>query len=383
MDNIHHSTEVVTHHLTELKASMGAAIQVFHDLNWDIYSLGPHAQWQEIYQIEGASQSEKIEVLFLKNSIQISSATIGIHKINGDENRKNTELFREKFETTLDTIDESKLIEIYQGYLKKEHLIEDRNGIRKIKFSDKNFLQVLKEAISPESKIFVTSWICITNVLVFLISVIAGANIFDPDSGIMITLGANYTKAIMAGEYWRFLSSCFLHFGLAHLLSNMIALIFAGLILEQLIGARFFLYVYLLCGIFASATSYFVHEFTISAGASGAIFGIYGFMIGLVSTNFLQKEYRTRLGIYLLLYIGLNMAGGIMKEGIDNAAHLGGMLSGIIFSWVSIAYLKDQANKRKSLWAYVSLLIITMVYSFLLVKYKPYIVYAASDLLTS
>lgn len=382
MDDSHHSTDVLSHHLNNSKAAIGAVIQVFQELAWTLYDLSPHPQWQEVFQINGASQSEKIEVLFLKKSLQISSSTIGIHKIHGDENIKNLELFRQHFETCIDEKSEAELIHSYQKFLKKENLLEDGNGIRKIKFSDKNFFQIAKEAISPGSSTFVTSWLCIVNIVVFFISVLAGANIFDPDSSIMISLGANYTKAIMAGEYWRFVSSCFLHFGLAHLLSNMIALIFAGMILEHLIGGRFFLFVYLMCGIFASATSFFVHEFTISAGASGAIFGIYGFMIGLVTTNFLQKEYRTRLGIYLLLYIGLNMAGGIMKEGIDNAAHLGGLLSGILYSWISISYVKNRDNTQRAIIAYIGILLLTLSYSISLIKYKPYIVYAAQNIIS-
>jgi rhomboid protease GluP len=125
----------------------------------------------------------------------------------------------------------------------------------------------------------------------------------------------------------------FLHIGIMHLLFNAYALIVIGIELERLFGPWRFLTLYLLAGLFGSLASY-AFSTSLAAGASGAIFGLIG---GLAAFFALHRERlgtwgRRRLGNIAFL-IALNLFLGFTQPGIDNLAHLGGLLSGIALGW--------------------------------------------------
>ena len=162
----------------------------------------------------------------------------------------------------------------------------------------------------------------------------------------VIRLGANVPCRIASGEYWRLLASMFLHIGLLHLLFNVYALAALGTELERLFGWRRFLAVYLVTGLFGSFASYAFRfglsgslasdtfRVRLSAGASGAIFGL----IGALGAFFYL--HRQRLGSWgqrrlanVLFLIGINLLFGFTQPGIDNLAHLGGLLSGVGLGW--------------------------------------------------
>ncbi len=96
----------------------------------------------------------------------------------------------------------------------------------------------------------------------------------------MLNWGANWGPLTTAGEWWRILTACFLHFGIVHLLCNMYALLLAGLLAERLFGNWFYLAIYIGTGLASSLTSLWWHPELICAGASGAIFGVYGALLG-------------------------------------------------------------------------------------------------------
>ena len=145
------------------------------------------------------------------------------------------------------------------------------------------------------------------------------------------------------GEYYRLITSVFLHFSIRHLLSNMLVLFILGDRLEQILGGVRYLLFYLLCGLGANIVSLIFDLkmgdwYTMSAGASGAIFGVVGGLMWIVFMN------RGRLGdlssgqlavmAFFTLYLGFT------SSGVDNAAHVGGLLVGILlgipfYVWVS------------------------------------------------
>ena len=145
------------------------------------------------------------------------------------------------------------------------------------------------------------------------------------------------------GEYYRLITSVFLHFSIRHLLNNMLVLFILGDRLEQILGGVRYLLFYLLCGLGANIVSLIFDLkmgdwYTMSAGASGAIFGVVGGLMWIVFMN------RGRLGdlssgqlavmAFFTLYLGFT------SSGVDNAAHVGGLLVGILLAipfyvWVS------------------------------------------------
>jgi rhomboid protease GluP len=168
---------------------------------------------------------------------------------------------------------------------------------------------------------------------------ISGINIIEPNGQSMISWGANFKPLTLGGQWWRLVTNCFLHFGIFHLLMNMYALLFIGLLLEPYMGKLRYLSAYLLTGIAASIVSLWWHDLTISAGASGAIFGMYGVFLALLTSNLIEKRWRKiQLGS-IIIFVGYNLLSGL-KDGIDNAAHIGGLLSGLFIGYSSIPSLK-------------------------------------------
>jgi rhomboid protease GluP len=180
---------------------------------------------------------------------------------------------------------------------------------------------------------FITYGIIAANLLVFVIMVIAGVNLMEPSTGDLLHWGGNLRAYTVAGEWYRLLTSTFLHGGILHLLFNMYALYFIGIYLEPLIGRWRFLALYLCTGILASAASIWWSGDAVSVGASGAIFGMYGVFLALLTTNYIDKDTRKALLQSIVIFVVFNLAYGT-KAGIDNAAHIGGLLSGLLFGYI-------------------------------------------------
>ena len=191
----------------------------------------------------------------------------------------------------------------------------------------------------PGKDYFITPILVVLNLVLFIAMVLTGVNLMEPDSASLIRWGANYSPLTLGGQPWRLLTCCFLHIGLIHLLLNMYALVYIGLLLEPYLGKVRFLAVYLLTGIAASVASLWWHEITISAGASGAIFGMYGVFGALLTTNVIDKATRKPLLSSIGVFVVFNLVNGL-KGGVDNAAHIGGLLSGIVTGYMLVPGLK-------------------------------------------
>lgn len=191
----------------------------------------------------------------------------------------------------------------------------------------------LNFGIISNKKIRINLLLIAFNVLIFIFLTFHGRTEYDMN--MMLRYGALYEPLILENhEYWRFLTACFLHFGIEHLVNNMIVLFVVGEYLERALGHIKYLIFYLLAGIGSTVISYFWHlqtgDFVVSAGASGAIFGVVGGLLWAVLRN------RGRLeGLSLpqiAVAAGLSMYLGMMDTGVDNAAHLGGLLCGFILA---------------------------------------------------
>ncbi len=168
------------------------------------------------------------------------------------------------------------------------------------------------------------------NGLVFLAMTAAGGS---ERTAVLVRFGAKVNILIAQGQYWRLLTACFLHIGLVHLLVNSYALWGIGQMLERRLGGGRFLALYLLSGVMGTALS-FAGSRSLSAGASGAIFGLLGATIVYFAT------YRRQLGAlggsYLVRLLGmasLNLAIGFILPGIDYLGHIGGLLAGMALGW--------------------------------------------------
>lgn len=182
---------------------------------------------------------------------------------------------------------------------------------------------------------FKKNWVTVSliavNVLVFLVLEIMG-DTEDPE--FIRACGGQFPPELLEnGEYWRLISCTFLHFGVMHLLNNMILLGAAGQILENALGHFRYLLLYLAAGIGGSSLSFlqmvYSHKYAVAAGASGAIFGIIGALLWIVIIN--RGHYETLTTRGLLLMIALTLYSGYSHGGIDNWGHIGGLLGGFAF----------------------------------------------------
>lgn len=188
-------------------------------------------------------------------------------------------------------------------------------------------LQVKLKGLTPV--FIVTPCLVGLNVLVFCLMVATGASVMDPGMSDLIRWGASYGPLSLGPEPWRIVTAMFVHIGIIHLAFNMWCLWSLGALAERLMGNWNFLILYLLSGVGGSLVSLWLHPRLVSAGASGAIFGLAGGLIALlgmkkaqISSAAMQQALKS-----VVIFVIYNLAYG-MKGGIDNAAHLGGLLSG-------------------------------------------------------
>jgi rhomboid protease GluP len=168
------------------------------------------------------------------------------------------------------------------------------------------------------------------NVLVFVIMVLRGVSPFLPSPQQAIAFGADYGPLTLNGQWWRLVTSMFVHFGIVHIGLNMWCLWNLGRAAEHLLGRTSYLLAYFVSGIFASIVSVYWHPMGAGAGASGAIFGMAGVLVSYV---YLKKtpshiKINSRMLGSLGTFIAYNLAFGALP-GISNAAHIGGLVMGL------------------------------------------------------
>jgi rhomboid protease GluP len=184
--------------------------------------------------------------------------------------------------------------------------------------------------VLPAHRPLVTWILLAAIVVVFGLETLAGGS---TDTEVLVRLGAKVTPLIVAGEYWRLFTAMFLHIGVFHLLFNGYALFAIGTELERLFGPLRFALIYVLAGLMGSLASY-AFSYTLSAGASGAIFGVIGALAAffLLHRERLGAWGRARLGNIAFL-IAINLFLGFTQAGIDNLGHIGGLVGGLGLGW--------------------------------------------------
>lgn len=175
-------------------------------------------------------------------------------------------------------------------------------------------------------------------VTVAIMAVIAIVFLFEGMAGgstrvdVLVSMGAIVPGTLERGELWRLVAAMFLHIGLMHLVLNLWALFQLGAVFEVLFGSGRFAVTYFASGLVASITSAALTDASASAGASGAIFGILGALIVSLrrSPRFRHAAWSRGLVQQLLLWAGINIFIGFSIPGIDNAAHIGGLVTGLV-----------------------------------------------------
>ncbi|GGA68401.1 rhomboid family intramembrane serine protease [Ornithinibacillus halotolerans] len=145
----------------------------------------------------------------------------------------------------------------------------------------------------------------------------------------LIEFGAKYNPLIIDGEWWRIVTSMFLHIGLLHFASNMLFLYFFGSLAERIYGSVRFLIIYMLAGVGGGVAS-FALVTNLSAGASGALYGLFGAF--LYFGIFHKRIFFQTIGTNILFLLGINIILGFSMPQLDVTAHFGGLIAGFVAS---------------------------------------------------
>ncbi|CAN5555287.1 hypothetical protein BH11PSE7_BH11PSE7_12010 [soil metagenome] len=208
---------------------------------------------------------------------------------------------------------------------------------------------------------------------VWVATVVAGMSPLQPNAEQLYRWGANSASGVQAGEWWRLVTAMFLHGGIMHLALNMYALLEAGLMLTRLFGNRGFLVIYLGAGLVGNALSlHYAGQAGVSVGASGAVFGVAGALLAAVIRlrgKFpmgRSKQMLTGLGIFIFYSLAYGM-----KQGIDNAAHTGGLLAGFVGGWLLVAKLDETASTARRIASLAAVAALCVAAAVVLVAYTP------------
>ena len=281
-------------------------------------------------------KTKKVMEQIRKKTLSLSMNTLNIFLNLGDnvhleEDEKNISSI--KFTDIDEILKDKNIVTVFPNI--KDKLIKDKEGIDLIvnvtndinaKTVEDN--KVFTKIFEPK-KMIVTPILIALCIMVFLAMYIWGNG--SEDSITLLLFGANFRPLVQAGQVWRLATSMFLHIGLVHLVVNMYSLLIIGRQMEGFLGRWKFLAVYLGSGILGSLLSVVVHT-SISAGASGAIFGLLGSLL------YFGYHYRLYLGTVLktqvIPIILLNLLIGFMVPGIDNFCHIGGLVGGYLLTMI-------------------------------------------------
>ncbi len=250
----------------------------------------------------------------------------------------------------------------------KNELFESKDGLEFIvnvtndineKTASEN--EKYNEVFSPKKIIF-TNIISLICIIMYFILVFECQNIFTFDANTLASLGANNITLVQNGEVWRLISCAFLHVGLVHLIVNLYSLRVIGPSVEAFIGKWQFLFIYIASAICASLMSLiFTNSIIVSVGASGAIFGLMGSLLyfGYHYRLYLNNAIRTQI-IPVIIF---NLLIGFMISGIDNAAHIGGLIGGYLAT-MSVG-IKNKSHKKDMINGTIVLLLYILFLSYI------------------
>lgn len=203
-------------------------------------------------------------------------------------------------------------------------------------YLEKNLFRMKKDTVEESTFALtpVNTFLVAFNIIIYIAIIIINHNFFASyDADIMLKMGASSYNTFINGRWYEIITAMFLHFGISHLFNNMLLLIYIGCELEKRIGSFVYAVIYLGSGIIGNVVSLLYYSRTgqyevVSAGASGAIFGVLGCLaIYLIVNPSNNRNLTTRR---LIIMAVLTIYYGLTNVGVDNAAHIGGFCFGLL-----------------------------------------------------
>jgi rhomboid protease GluP len=275
---------------------------------------------------------------YSKESVLVKSELNSSSRDVGGKNVKNIDLFVTAFENVKNTATTKQLNE-WKGAM-RSLAFATREMVRQADRDEDEVEKVMHLSSNPP---VITYGIMVINVLVFIVMVIAGVGLFEPSES-LVHWGGNYKPYTVNGDWWRLISCVFVHAGIVHVAFNLYALYMVGIFLEPMLGKTRYIAAYLSTGVLASVASLWWHtDPVVSIGASGAIFGLYGVFLPLLFSKLIPEQIRKSLLQSIGIFVLFNLVYGFTKPGIDNSAHIGGLLSGMVIGYAYLASLRGSS----------------------------------------
>ena len=297
-----------------------ASIDAARTLGWQLISVNENVI---IFHASDPNPAfgEVVTITIFEEHAVLSSRSVNEYYLNDRQNELNATLFKDALANVV--------FQIAENEKKKHPHAREKYG-----------------ALIPSKTYIVTPVLIYLNILVFLAMVFSGISVFNPNTERLLQWGGNFRPLTTTGEWWRLFSFMFLHAGILHLLMNMFALAYIGMFLEPIMGRFRFISAYLLTGVCSGLMSIYMHSYTVGVGASGAIFGMYGVFLATLTTNYIEKTARKTQLRSIMFFVLYNLLAGT-EGNVDNAAHIGGLISGIV---VGYAFYPGLVKKHQIFW---------------------------------
>ncbi|MGQ7853998.1 rhomboid family intramembrane serine protease [Pedobacter sp. WC2501] len=325
------------------------------------------------------SYSEEVSIRIHGNFAVVKSECVGIQMLFNDygKNDLNLEKFFHEFEYV-----EFHLKNVWEDSLSKFHQLiatQDDQYFEKAPLATKNKIKNVLFLFFPQKGYTVTPIIVLLNTLYFLaiifFSVVFIAHLslktgnasqddyIEEIKQLSLNFGVNQRNLVLDGQYWRLITYQFIHGSVSHLFFNMYALVYLGLMIENKLGWKKYLFIYLMSGVCGGLVSLIFHQEGVMMGASGAIMGLYGAFIALLINKSFERRATQALLASTLIVSLLVLINGAFGKRVDNAAHIGGFVSGFIFTYL-LNYKWDKTFEVKTWARYaVSVLLFLMFFS--------------------
>lgn len=311
------------------------ALEASQKLEWNIEGI---ALREVIFYVPMGMSSHGEEITFTieegsSGEVSVRSQSISMQIVDYGKNRKNIRKLQETMEEIKSTLTPEELAQ-KANELEEEltrPLTEEERRLQAESEKESSFIHFF----IPRKGFIATPVLIDINILVFILMAATGAGILEPSTLALLNWGADFGPLTLTGDWWRAVTCNFVHIGAFHLLMNMYAFIYIGIWLGHLIGTRRMFVSYLLTGLCSAVFSLYMHAETISTGASGSIFGLYGIFLAFLLFHRIERSQRKALLTSILIFVGYNLIYGI-RAGVDNAAHIGGLLSGFLLGFIYV-----------------------------------------------
>ena len=355
------------------------AQQAIENLGWKL----SHLSESGIIAYTGISfqsYSEEISIRIKSNFAAFKSECIGVQMLFTDygKNEQNLDKFFHEFEYV-----EFHLKDIWEKRLADFHAhiaLHDDSYLDLAPLKAKDKIKNVLYLFYPQKDYLVTPILVNLCVLYFLVTWASLVFAFQMNKGgmnpgeivtnVYLRLGGNSRELVLSGEFWRLISSQFLHISFSHLFFNMYTLVYIGLMIENKLGPLSTAMVYLLSGICGSLLSVYTHHAGFMVGASGAIMGMFGAFLALLFSKAFEKSANKALLISTVILVAYMLLSGLTAKGIDNSAHFGGIISGFVIG--KVLFTNELSGRKISIWLRrLAAIIIVLLFGAFIYLFSP------------